>query len=98
MSASINIKPAEVGAKGQQLTQQAATLQSELASVRTIADPSGIFESAAAAQYQAVFEKWATAQTQMLDSLHELGRWLQAAAQALQTTDDELLRSLGLSA
>ncbi|MDQ2846811.1 MAG: WXG100 family type VII secretion target [Actinomycetota bacterium] len=97
MAAVIIVKPAELTAKGQQLASEARTLQGELQTVSAIADPSGIFESAASVQYQEVFLRWKTSQQQMLESLHDLGVYLQNASAAIEGVDNQLKAALGIT-
>ena len=96
MAAQVRVRPAELRAKGGQLKAKTANLQSELQSVRSVAEPTAVFEGAASTQYQEVFNRWATSQQQMLDSLNQLGDWLTGAADALEQTDEALKNSLGI--
>jgi WXG100 family type VII secretion target len=96
MTSTILANIPELKAKAGQLMAQAGSLESELNTLRGVADPSGIFQGAAAAAYQETFNNWATHQALILQDLRSLGQWLEAAANAIDLQNEELAKTLGV--
>lgn len=87
----------ELEALGRRLSSKADTLGTELSAIRSQADPSGIWESGASSQYQASFEKWSAAQTNLIASLQSMGQFLVSAAAAYRAQDVEIMRGFDLT-
>ncbi|MEM9201060.1 MAG: WXG100 family type VII secretion target [Actinomycetota bacterium] len=94
----LHISFEELRSKGQTLMTKADELQGQLDLIHGIAQPDGIWDGAAASSYQSEFDRWSTAQRTMIESLREMGAFLQRAASAYEGTELEIQRALGLSA
>ena len=97
MAAEINARIPDLEAKGGQLMQKADQGLADLQTITALAQASDIFRGAAATQYHDAYQRWHTAQQQMIQALRELGGFLQNAAVALDKQDQALAAQLGIS-
>ena len=87
----------ELDALGRSLAARADSLSTELTAIRSQADPSGVWEGGAASNYQIAFDKWSTAQTNLIESLRSMGQFLVSASAAYKSQDDEIKRGFDLA-
>src|SRR5688572_14952599 len=86
----------ELEALGRALSGKADGLSTELSLIRVQADPASVCGSGAASQYQLAFEKWSTAQTNLIDSLRSMGQFLDSDAAAYRSQDEKIQRGFDL--
>lgn len=96
MSSTIHANIPELVAKATQLKSQAASLGEELDALRSVANPSGIFQGPAAQAYEETFNNWAVHQGLLLQDLQSLAQWLESAANAIDLQNKELASTLGV--
>jgi uncharacterized protein YukE len=97
MAAEISARIPDLEAKVGQLMQKADQGAADLQTISALAQASDVFRGAAATQYHDAFQRWYTAQQQMIQALRDLGGFLQSSAVALEKQDQALAAQLGIS-
>lgn len=86
----------DLRAKGVALASAASGQIAELTRIAQAAQPDGIWDGLAAGQYRDTFAKLQGSVQGALEALQSLGEFLPRAADAYDTTNNDILRALGL--
>jgi WXG100 family type VII secretion target len=86
----------DLRALGQALIAKADEYQTQHTALHAAAQPDQIWRGSAADAYKAEFDKWSAAFTTMINSLRDMGGFLQRAATAYEDVNRNVMVAMGL--